>query len=123
VTLRSSLTRTATIAMAIAALAAPTAFARPADMPPAVAKAAAAAEQHKQARLAQVNPYPTRPAQGEQANPRPEPTMTAALSAPAERDIAWTTIALGIGASMLALAAIGGTVKRTRRGGRARVSA
>jgi hypothetical protein len=110
------------IAIATAALAAPTAFARPADMPPAVAKAAAA-EQHKQARLAQVNPYPTRPAQGEQANPRPQPTMTAALSAPAERDIAWTTIALGIGASLLALVAIGGTVKRTRRSGRARVTA
>jgi hypothetical protein len=46
---RSSLTRTATIAVAIAALAAPTASARPADMPPAVAKAAAA-DQHKQNR-------------------------------------------------------------------------
>jgi hypothetical protein len=39
--------RTAATAMALAALAAPTALARPADMPPAVAKAAAAA-QHKQ---------------------------------------------------------------------------
>ena len=45
-----SIIRTATTAIAIAALAAPTALARPADMPPAVAKAAAA-EQHKQARL------------------------------------------------------------------------
>ena len=42
-----SIIRTVTTAIAIAALAAPTALARPADMPPAVAKAAAAA-QHKQ---------------------------------------------------------------------------
>ena len=77
--------RTATTAIAIAALAAPTALARPADMPPAVAKAAAA-EQHKQARLAQLQTYPTRPAQGEQANPRPEPTTIAAPNVPAERD-------------------------------------
>ena len=85
-----SIIRTITTAIAIAALAAPTALARPADMPPAVAKAAAA-EQHKQ--------DPPRPApdatrrvraQGEQANPRPEPAATAAPSAPAERDIAWT---------------------------------
>ena len=39
-TLRSIFTRTATIALAAAALAAPTASARPADMPPAVAKVA-----------------------------------------------------------------------------------
>ena len=117
-----SILRTATTAIAIAALAAPTALARPADMPPAVAKAAAA-EQHKQARLAQANPYPTLPAQGEQANPRPEPTTTAAPSAPAERDIAWTTIVISISASLLALGAIGGIVTHTRRSGRARVSA
>ena len=41
----------------------------------------------------------------------------------AERDIARTTIALGIGASLLALGVIGGTVTHTRRSGRARVSA
>ena len=98
-----SIIRTITTAIAIVALAAPTALARPADMPPAVAKAAAA-EQHKQARLAQHQRYPTRPAQGEQANPRPEPTTTAAPSAPAERDIPWTTIAIWLAA----LAAIAG---------------
>ena len=113
-----SIIRTVTIAIATAALAAPTALARPAEAPPAVAKAATA-EQHKKARLAQVNPYPTRPAQGEQANPRPEPTATTASVAPVERDIAWTTIAGG----MLALAAIGGIVRHSRRGGRARISA
>jgi hypothetical protein len=125
VTLRSSLTRTATIAMAIAAFAAPTAFARPADMPPAVAKAATAA-QHKQAeRTADVGDYPTRPAQGEQANPRPAGTTTAATGALADRDIAWTTIGIGIGVagSLLALGAIAGNVRHTRRSGRPRVTA
>jgi len=112
-----SIIRTVTIAIATAALAAPTALARPAEAPPAVA------EQHKQARLAQINPYPTRPAQGEQANPRPEPTATTASVAPVERDTAWTTIAFAIAGGMLALAAIGGIVRHTRRGGRARVSA
>jgi hypothetical protein len=117
-----SIIRTVTIAIAIAALAAPAAFARPAEMPPAVAKAAAA-EQHKQARLAQINPYPTRPAQGEQANPRPEPTVTTASVAPVERDIAWTTIAFAIAGGMLALAAIAGIVRHTRRSERARITA
>jgi hypothetical protein len=110
--------RIATIA--IAALTAPTALARPADVPPAVAKAAAA-EQRKQARLAQVNPYPTRPAQGEQANPRPEPTTTTtAPSEPAERDTAWTTIGLGIAAGLLAVGAI---AIGARRIGRPRIAA
>jgi hypothetical protein len=47
-TLRSIITRTATITLAAAALAAPTASARPADTPPAVTKAAA--PEHKQTR-------------------------------------------------------------------------
>ena len=113
--------RTITTAIAIAALAAPTALARPADMPPAVAKAAAA-EQHKQARLAQLQTYPTRPAQGEQANPRPDTIATPAPSVPAERDTDWTMIGLGIAAALLALAAIAGIVHHTRSG-RARVPA
>jgi hypothetical protein len=117
-----SIIRTITTAIAITALAAPTALARPADMPPAVAKAAAATQQQV-ARSAAVSDYPPRPAQGEQANPRPDATTTTATKALAERDIAWTTIAIGIGASLLALVAIGGTVRHTRRSGRARVSA
>ena len=119
----SSLTRTATIAVAIAALAAPIASARPVDTPPAVAKSAPAA-QHKQAgRSADVGDYPTRPAQGEQANPRPDATTTAATRSLAERDIAWMTIGIGVAGSLLAFGAIGGIVRRTRRGGRARVTA
>jgi hypothetical protein len=118
-----SIIRTATIALAAAALAAPAASARPADMPPAVAKAATAA-QHKQAeRSAAVADYPTRPAQGEQANPRPDATTTAATGALAERDIAWTTIGIGVAGSLLALGAIAGIVRHTRRSGRPRVTA
>ena len=113
-----SIIRTITTAIAIAALAAPTALARPADVPPAVTKAAVA-EQHKQARLAQINPYPTRPAQGEQANPRPEPTKITAPSAPAETDIPWTTIAIWLAA----LAAIAGIIGHTRHSGRTRITA
>ena len=100
-----SIIRTITTAIAIAALAAPTALARPADLPPAVAKAAAA-EQHKQARLAQ-------------ANPRPEPTAIAAPSAPAERDIPWTTIAIWLAA----LAAIAAIIRHARHSARTRVTA
>jgi hypothetical protein len=95
-----SIIRTIAIAIAIAALAAPTALARPADMPPAVTKAASA-EQHKQARRAQLNPYPTRPAQGEQANPRPETPPQAAAVA----DGGWDTVGLWSAVGLLALAA------------------
>jgi len=112
-----SIIRTVTTAIAIGALAAPTALARPADMPPAVA-----AEQHKQASLAQLQTYPTRPAQGEQANPRPERMTAATLTAPAERDSDWTTIGLGIAAALLAVAAIAGVTHHTRNG-RARITA
>ena len=122
-TLSSIITRTATIALAAAALAAPAASARPADMPPAIANAAATAQPKQAERSADVGDYPTRPAQGEQANPRPDASTTAATRTPAERDIAWTTIGIGIAGSLLALGAIVGIVKRTRRTGRARITA
>jgi hypothetical protein len=119
-----SIISTITTAIAIVALAAPTALARPADVPPSAAAEQvqakeAAAEQHKQARLDQLQRYPTRPAQGEQANPRPEPATTAAPSAPAERDIPWTTIAIWLAA----LAAIAGIIRHARHSGRTRVTA
>jgi hypothetical protein len=110
-----SIARTLTTAIAIAVLAAPTALARPADTPPVVAKAAAA-QQHKQARLAQLQTYPTRPAQGEQANPQPEPTTSATLTAPAARDTDSTTMGLGIATALLALAAIAGITHHARNG-------
>ena len=111
--LTSIVTRSATIALATAALAAPAASARPADLPPAPR----AAEQQRQvAGSTRPAPYPTRPAQGEQANPRPD----AAAPAPADREIAWTTIAIGMAGSLLAIGTIAG---RTRRTGRARITA
>lgn len=121
-TLRSIFTRTATIALAVAALAAPTASGRPADMPPAVAKAAAA-EQHKQARRsAETNGFPTRPVIDRPSSPassRPD----AMPQAPADPGTNWATIAIGIAGSLLAVGAIAGIASRTRRAGRARITA
>src|SRR4051812_16835161 len=100
--------RTATIAIAIAALAAPTALPRPADMPPAIAKAAAAAQheqglrtpdtidaaaqQNKQDPIADIHAPLARAAHGEQANPRPDTAPQPA----ADSGIAWSMIGLGI---------------------------
>ena len=121
--------RTATIAMAIAALAAPTALARPADTHSAVAKAAAVA-QHKQARLAadalgypqrpvidRPSPPPTRP----DITPKPTPNIT--TKPIADDGIAGTTIAIGIAGTLIAIGAIAGITSRTRRSGRARITA
>jgi hypothetical protein len=114
-----SIIRTVTTAISIAALAAPTALARPADMAPARAKGLGV-EPHKQARPAQAQrqTYPTRPAQGEQANPRPDATTTTVPGAPAERNIPWTTLAIWLAA----LAAIAGIVRHARSG-RTRITA
>jgi len=115
----SSLTRTATIALAIAALVAPTASARPADMPAAVTKATAAAQQKQNLRSPDAIDAATRPALGSQANPR----LDAAPQATADRGIAWATIGIGVAASLLAIGAITGVARRTRRSGRARITA
>jgi hypothetical protein len=117
-----SIIRTVTAAIAIAALAAPSAVALPANRSPVRAKGLAA-ESHKQARIDHLQRYPTRPAQDEQANPRFEPTTTATPSVPpAQHDTDWTTIGLGIAAALLALAAIAGITHHTRSG-RARITA
>ena len=110
-----SIIRTITTAIAIAALAAPTALARPADAPPAVAKA-----EHKQdARSPDAIDAATRPALGSETNPR----LDATPHATADPGIAWTTIGIGVAASLLAIGAITGITKRTRRTGRARITA
>ena len=81
-TLKSSITRIATIALAAVALTAPAASARPAEAPPATAAAQdkqslrssdanRAGSRHKRAGLRTAREYPTRPAQGELANARP----------------------------------------------------
>jgi len=120
-----SVIRTLTTAIAIAALAAPAALARPVDMPPAVAEATAAAQREQDMRPpdASGHPYatsgyPTRPAQGEQANPRPETPP----QAPADHSIAWSMIGVGI-AGLLIIVAIAGVASRARRSGRARITA
>jgi hypothetical protein len=120
VTLRSILTRTATIALAAAALAAPTASARPADMPPAVSKAAAA-EQHKQARRsADANGFPTRPViDRSPASSQPDATR----QPPADPGTNRATIAISIAGSLLAIGAIAGIANRTRRTARTRITA
>jgi hypothetical protein len=132
-----SIIRTATIAIAIAALAAPTALARP-DAPPAVAKTTAAAKHKQDMRSADAIDAATRPALASQdlrsadaidAATRPalgsEPSTRAATTpkASADRGIAWATIALGIAGSLLAVGAIAGIASRTRRTARARISA
>jgi hypothetical protein len=111
------ITRTITTAIAIAALAAPTALARPADMPPAVAKAAA--EQAKQAQEFPTRPIVDRPSYP--PNALPQVTQTPVAPTPAdEASTPWTAIGLGIAGSLLAIAAIAGI---TRRAGRTRITA
>jgi hypothetical protein len=107
--------RTAAIAIAVAALAAPTALARPADLPPALAKAA---QQQEQARE-----FPTRPIIDRPSYPpskRPATAQAAATpSTPADAGTSWITIA-AIAAGLLA---IGGIATGARRLGRSRVAA
>ena len=101
-----SIIRTITTAIAIAALAAPTALARPAD-PPAVTTV-----EHKQdARSPDAIDAATRPALGSQANP----PLDATPQATADSGIAWTTIGIGVAAGLLAIGAIAGIASRTRR--------
>ena len=123
-----SIIRTITTAIAIAALAAPTALARPADMPPAVAKAAAQNKQN--ARSTDSGGFPARPVIDRPSAPptaRPDITPQSAPGStpqPAADDgTAWTTIAIGIAGGLLAIGAIAGITTRTRRTGRTRITA
>ena len=132
-----SITRTATIALAAAALAAPTASARPADTPPAFAKARrrdaaqaghALARRHRRRDAGEAGPAlarapstpATRPAPGgSSVNPRPRH--------PADGDrrprYRLGDDRLGIAGSLLAIGAIAGIAGRTRRTARARIAA
>ena len=114
--------RTATIAMAITAFAAPTALARPAEMPPADAKAAAAVQHRQASRAPDADGFPTRPVidrPSAPSNSRPDTTPTA----PADPGIAWATIGIGIAGSLLAIGGIAIAVSRTRHSARGRVTA
>jgi hypothetical protein len=110
--------RTATIAIAIAALAAPTALARPADPSEAVLKAAAAAEQQQNPRSPDAIAA-TRPAPESRSSTRADTTPTAAV----DRGIGWATIGIGIAGGLLAIGAIAAIAGRTRRTGRGRTTA
>ena len=107
--------RTATIALATAALAAPAALGRPADTPPS----AAAAQQEQDLRSIDAIDAATRPAAASQASTRADTTPKAS----ADRDIAWATIAIGIAGSLLAIGTIAAIASRTRRTGRPRITA
>ena len=126
---RSIFTRTATITLAAAALAAPTAIARPTDTPP-IATAAVqeqdlrspdardAAARPRDAREAAAWPLPGPPTWP--TNPQPINSAPAAEATDSGNGIAWATIAIGIAAGLLAVGAIAG---RTRRTARARITA
>ena len=121
--------RTITTAIAIAALAAPTALARPADTPPAVAKSAAATQQ-QDARSGTTGGFPERPVIDRPSAPptaRPDITPNSAPHVTpqpvADDGIEGTTIAIGIAGTLLAIGAIAGITTHTRRTGRARITA
>jgi hypothetical protein len=113
-------TMTTAIAIAIAALAAPTALARPADkQQPRTAAIDGYSERpmvdHPSApRSAAIDGYSERPMSDQPPGPpisRPDTTPTAAV----DSGIAWTTIGLGIAGSLIAVGAIAGITRRTRR--------
>jgi hypothetical protein len=101
--------------------------------PANAAEAAAAAAEHTTARPADANAgsrqrhagigaargYPARPAQGKQANPRADSSP----QAPIDRGIAWTTIAIGLAGSLLAVGAIAGIAVHARHAGHAHIRA
>jgi hypothetical protein len=125
-----SIIRTITTAIAIAALVAPSALARPADTPPAVAKAAAAAKRTQDARSADADGFPTRPVIDRPSAPptaraevTPQPVRDVTPQPAADDGIAWTTIAIGIAGGLLAIGAIAGITTRTRRTARTRITA
>jgi hypothetical protein len=150
-----SIIRTATTAIAIAALAAPTALARP-DAPPAAVAKATVAQNQQDARSHEENvgaytpgatpavsyrsggahtPGAT-PAVSYRSGGAYTPGATPAVSYPrpvaparavhapdSSSGVSTTTIWLGIAGSLLAIGAIAGMTRRTRRTGRARIAA
>jgi hypothetical protein len=135
-----SIIRTITTAIAIVALAAPTALAQPADPPAAVAKATAAEAKHMQdgrprdTNVGAYTPgatpavsYPggayTPGATPAVSYPRPVAPARAVQARDRSSGVSPTTIGLGIAGSLLAIGAIAGMTRRTRRPGRPRIAA
>jgi hypothetical protein len=116
-----SLVRTAALALATTALAAPTAFARP-DVTPAAAKPAAHAQG---TRHADTDQFATRPVLDRNptspSTPSSAPVTLSVTSA--DQGIDWATIAIGIAGSLLAVGLVAGIAGRTRRAGHPRVIA
>ena len=106
-----TLIRIATVSLALVALAAPTALARPAEMP-------APAQ-----RSADSGGFPARPVLDRNPTP-PSPRAPAAVPvAPADHGVDWTTIGLGVAGGLVAVGAVAGLAVRTRRAGSARATA
>jgi hypothetical protein len=101
-----TIVRIAALALATAALAAPTALARP-DVTPAPAH---------------VTQFVTRPVVDRNpVSPSSEP-VTVSVSR-ADRGIDWATIGIGVALSLVAVGAISGIANRTRRADRPRIAA
>jgi hypothetical protein len=118
-----SLVRTAAIALATTALAAPTALARP-DATPADAKPTVPAL-HKGLHPARTTHFATRPVLDRNpAQPsRPSSPPVTVSVASADSGIDWATIGIGIAGSLLAVGLIALITDRMRHHGRPRFSA
>jgi hypothetical protein len=114
-----TIVRTATLALALAALAAPTALARPdAGM--------SAAPKHLAGGHHAISHYVTRPVLDRPNNAQPSTPAAQPVTvsvAPADHGIDWTTIAIGIAGSLLAVGAVTTIAHRTRRAHHPRIAA
>ena len=123
----SSIIRTITTAIAIAALAAPTALASPADTSPAVAKAAAAAQHKQYVRSPDAIDAATRPPLAGPptwpVNPQPIKPAPVVHASDGGNGLDWTTIGLGLAGALLAVGSVVVIARHSRRIGRARVAA
>jgi hypothetical protein len=105
-----TIVRTAAVALAIAALAAPTALARPDSA------ARTAPAQHLAAARPATNQFAPRPVLDRNPTP-PDQASSSPVTvsvAPADRGIDWTTIGIGIGGSLLAVGAVALITTRVR---------
>lgn len=104
--------------LATAALATPTALARPADVPVSVARAAASAQA---GRSADAVGFPARPVLDRPSAPTSSPRQTHA-QAVTEDGIAWPTILAGMAGILVAVSAFSTIASRARHAGRASVA-
>jgi hypothetical protein len=120
-----TLVRTTAVALATAALAAPTALARP-DAPPAVARSTVPAL-HKGLHTAESSRFATRPVLDRNATQPSQPSQPSAppvtvTVARADHHVDWATIGIGIGGSLIVVGAVALINDRMRRA-HARISA